>query len=139
MATALISGASSGLGEQFARLLAAEKYDLILVARREDRLKSVAESAAKLGAGKVKIIASDLTGYEAAAALHKQIASENIQVDYLVNNAGFGTRGRFDNLPLAREIDEIELNVTALVALTRLAASRRFLSWRPTAPPKRSS
>jgi short-subunit dehydrogenase len=120
MATALITGASSGLGEQFALLLAKEKYDLVLVARREDRLKAVAESAGKLGAGKVKIIVADLSGYESAASLHKEITRDHIEIDYLVNNAGFGTRGRFESLPIEREIQEIELNVTALVALTRL-------------------
>lgn len=120
MATALVTGASSGLGEQFARSLAAEKYDLVLVARREDRLKAVAESAGRLGAGKVKIIAADLTGHQAAAALHRQVTNAGIEIEYLVNSAGFGTRGRFDALPIEREIEEIELNVTALVALTRL-------------------
>src|SRR5271170_547702 len=120
MTTALITGASSGLGEEFARQLAKSKYDLVLVARREDRLKAVADDAAKLGAAKVKVIAADLTGHESAAALHRQVTAEGLQIDYLVNNAGFGTRGRFDDLPFEREMDEIELNVTALVALTRL-------------------
>ena len=120
MPTALITGASSGLGEEFARQLAKSKYDLVLVARREDRLKAVADDAAKLGAAKVKVIAADLTGHESAAALHRQVTAEGLQIDYLVNNAGFGTRGRFDDLPFEREMDEIELNVTALVALTRL-------------------
>jgi len=120
MPTALITGASSGLGEEFARQLAREKYDLILVARREDRLRAVAGEAAKLGAAKVKVIAADLTGHPSAAALHAKVTGEGIQVDYLVNNAGFGTRGRFDNLPIEREIQEIDLNVTALVSLTRL-------------------
>jgi short-subunit dehydrogenase len=120
MATALITGASSGLGEEFARQLAKSKYDLVLVARREDRLKAVADDAARLGAAKVKVIAADLTGHESAAALHRQVTAEGLQIDYLVNNAGFGTRGRFDDLPFEREMEEIELNVTALVALTRL-------------------
>ncbi len=120
MATALVTGASSGLGEEFARQLAKQKYDLILVARREDRLKAVADEASRLGAAKVKVIATDLTGHESAAALHRQVTGAGIEVGYLVNNAGFGTRGRFDNLPLEREIEEIGLNVTALVALTRL-------------------
>jgi uncharacterized protein len=120
MATALITGASSGLGEEFARQLAKSKYDLVLVARREDRLKAVADEALKLGAAKVKVIAADLTGHESAAGLHRQVTAEGLQIDYLVNNAGFGTRGRFDDLPFDREMEEIELNVTALVALTRL-------------------
>jgi len=120
MATALITGASSGLGEQFALQLAREKLDLVLVARRDDRLKAVADEATRLGASKVSVIASDLTGYDSAKALYTKVEGQGIQVDYLVNNAGFGTRGRFDRLPIEREIAEIELNVTALVALTRL-------------------
>ena len=120
MATALVTGASSGLGEEFARQLAKQKYGLVLVARREDRLKAVADEASKLGAAPVKVIAADLTGHESAAALYRQVTGAGIEVGYLVNNAGFGTRGRFDNLPLEREVEEIGLNVTALVTLTRL-------------------
>jgi uncharacterized protein len=97
MTTALITGASSGLGEEFALQLAREKFDLVLVARREDKLKSVAERA---------------HGRRAVA--------ESGEIGYLVNNAGFGTNGRFDSLPLAREIEEIDLNITSLVALTRI-------------------
>jgi uncharacterized protein len=120
MPTALITGASSGIGEQFARQLAKEKYDLVLVARREDRLNAVAEEAKKLGATRATTIAADVTGYEGAAGLYSEVQKASITVDYLVNNAGFGTRGRFDGLPIEREIEQIELNVTALVALTRL-------------------
>jgi len=119
-ATALITGASSGLGEEFAIQLAREKRDLVLVARREDRLRDVADRARNLGAGKVIVISSDLGRAEAAAELFRQVGAAGIVVDYLVNNAGFGTRGRFDQVPLDREIEEINLNVGALVALTRL-------------------
>lgn len=120
MAAALITGASSGLGEEFAIQLAREKRDLVLVARREDRLRDVADRARNLGASKVTVIASDLGRPEAAAELFRQVGAAGIAVDYLVNNAGFGTRGRFDQVPLDREIEEINLNVGALVALTRL-------------------
>ncbi len=117
---ALITGASSGLGEEFALQLAREKRSLVLVARREDRLREVAERARKAGAGEVTILASDLSRPDAAAEIHAKTSAAGIAVDYLVNNAGFGTRGRFDRLPLEREIEEINLNVGALVALTRL-------------------
>jgi uncharacterized protein len=120
MPTALITGASSGIGEQFALQLAKQKYGLVLVARREDRLKAVADEARKLGASATTTIGADVTGYSGAAALHRDVRKAGIEVDYLVNNAGFGTRGRFDTLPVEREIEEIELNVTALVTLTRL-------------------
>ena len=121
MATALITGASSGLGEEFARQLAREKYDLILTARREDLLKSVADKARASGSANVRIIVSDLGRPGAAETLYKQASDSSPAIDYLVNNAGFGTHGMFHKLPVNREIEEIDLNVTSLVALTRLA------------------
>jgi short-subunit dehydrogenase len=120
MATALITGASSGLGEEFARQLARENYHLVLTARREDRLKTVAAEAIKLGSSKVEVITSDLGHANAATELHRQIADRGIEIECLINNAGFGTHGIFHKMPLGREIEEINLNVTALVALTRL-------------------
>lgn len=120
MATALITGASSGLGEEFARQLAREKYDLVLTARREDRLRSAAAQARELGAARVEVIASDLGRPGAAQELHQEIGRRGIEIDYLVNNAGFGTHGLFHELPLDRELEQIDLNASALVALTRL-------------------
>jgi uncharacterized protein len=120
MATALITGASSGIGERFAYALAQQNYGLVLVARRQDRLQAVAAKAKEIGAPRTEIVASDLGRSDAPLELQARLAAVPIEVDYLINNAGFGTTGRFDRLPLVREIDEIELNVTALVALTRL-------------------
>ena len=100
--------------------LAREKYDLVLVARREDRLREVALRAKQAGAGNATTIAADLSHAGAPEEIRKQLAAANIVVDYLVNNAGFGTHGRFDRAPLDREIEEINLNVSALVGLTRL-------------------
>ena len=120
MATALITGASSGLGEEFARQLARENYDLVLTARREDRLKAVAVEAIKLGSTKVEVITSDLMQPGAASKLHQEVVRRGIEIEVLVNNAGFGTHGIFHKMPLEREIEEINLNVASLVALTRL-------------------
>lgn len=120
MPTALVTGASSGLGEEFARQLAREHYDLVLTARREERLRSVAAEAESLGAANVHVIPSDLARADAPAALERQLAERGIEIDYLVNNAGFGTNGMFHQLPLARELEQINLNVTSLVALTGL-------------------
>ncbi len=120
MATALITGASSGLGEEFARQLARKKYDLVLTARREERLRAIAEEAKSLGCGRAEVIALDLSIPGSAEALYRRVTDKKLAVDYLVNNAGFGTRGRFANLSLDREIEQINLNVTALVALARL-------------------
>ncbi|HTY53611.1 MAG TPA: SDR family oxidoreductase [Candidatus Binataceae bacterium] len=120
MATALITGASSGLGERFAYALGQEKYDLILVARRKERLQSVAEEATRKGAHSVTVIQADLSERNAPQMVFQRIESDRITVDLLINNAGFGTSGRFYQLPLGRELEEIDLNVMALVALTRL-------------------
>jgi len=120
MRTALITGASSGIGESFAYELARQNYDLVLVARRQDRLDAVAAKANEIGASRTEIVAADLASPGAPLELRARLAAASIEVDYLINNAGFGTTGRFDRLPLEREIEEIQLNVSALVALTRL-------------------
>ncbi len=120
MPSALITGASSGLGEQFAYRLACEGFEIDLTARREDRLKAVANRAKELGARAVRIMPADLAGRGTPAAIKQQLDGDGVEIDYLVNNAGFGTTGCFDRLPLERELEEIDLNVTALVALTRL-------------------
>ena len=120
MATALITGASSGIGEEFAYELARQHYDLVLVARRQERLNVVASKSKELGSNRTEIVPIDLARFTAPAELQAHLAAASIEVDYLINNAGFGTTGRFDRLPLEREIEEIELNVRALVALTRL-------------------
>jgi hypothetical protein len=130
MPTALITGASSGIGEQFAYALAREKYDLVLTARREDRLNVVAGNARERGASRAEIIAIDLANHDSPRQIFERISAAQIEIDYLINNAGFGTTGRFDRLPLERELEEIDLNVTSLVALTHLflpamAARRR--------------
>jgi uncharacterized protein len=120
LATALITGASSGLGEQFAYALARGKYDLVLVARRAKRLEEVAAKARQLGAGQTEIIPADLNDRDRPTAIAQRLDTAQIQVEFLVNNAGFGTAGRFDRMPLARELEEIDVNISALVALTRL-------------------
>ena len=116
----VITGASSGLGEQFAYALAQQKYDLVLTARRANRLAEVAGKARKLGAAMVEVIEADLARRETPADIFGKLEALRIEIDYLVNNAGFGTAGRFDRLPLERELEEIDLNVTGLVAMTRL-------------------
>lgn len=120
MAVALITGASSGIGEQFAYSLAREGCVLALTARREDRLREVATRARSLGAPGTSIFPSDLGQRQAPEQLYHAVVSAGLSIDLLVNNAGFGTRGRFDQLPLEREIEQIDLNITALIALTHL-------------------
>ena len=111
--TALVTGASSGIGEQFARQLAARGHDLVLVARRADRLDSL---AAELPT-EARVIACDL-GSD-AAALPARVAELGIEVDLLVNNAGFGTHDRFWEVPEGRDAEMVRVNCEAVVVLTR--------------------
>jgi short-subunit dehydrogenase len=81
MATALVTGVSAGIGEEFAYALARERYELVLIARREAQLAEVAEKSRVLGSGKVLTIASDLSRRETPAAIHRQLTEQNVAVD----------------------------------------------------------
>jgi hypothetical protein len=111
--TALITGASSGIGEQFARQLAERGYDLILVARRKDRLEKLADELPT----KTHVITQDL-GTE-AGELKKNVDKLGVDVELLVNNAGFGLRGRFLDADEGRDAELVRLNCEAVVTLTR--------------------
>lgn len=116
--TALITGASSGIGEEFARRLAAVGMRLVLVARSENRLRQLAEDLAGSYGIEARFLALDLIQPDATQEIADHLAEWDWEVDLLINNAGFGTNGLFDALSLPRQRDEIALNVTALVALT---------------------
>jgi uncharacterized protein len=110
--TALITGASSGIGEEFARQLADRGYDVILVARREDRLEELAETLPTRSA----VIACDLA--TEADKLAGKVERSDLPVDLLVNNAGFGLRGRFAELDTARQAEMVRVNCEAIIHLT---------------------
>ncbi|MBL8189940.1 MAG: SDR family oxidoreductase [Acidobacteria bacterium] len=116
--TALITGASYGIGEAFARRLAADGTNLILTARSVDRLESLAEELRSRWNITVTVIASDLAQAADWQKLFDETEGRGQQVDLLVNNAGFGAVGDFADLPLDRQLEMIQVNVTALVALT---------------------
>lgn len=116
--TALITGASSGIGEQFARELAARGANLILVARRSDRLSTLASDIESSSKSKVTSISLDLSTPGSASELVKILDEKTADVDVLINNAGFGTNARLQNQDLARLRQEIGLNVTTLTELT---------------------
>jgi len=113
MPTALITGASDGIGLELARIMAGDGYDLVLVARNQKRLEEIAR---ELKPARVGVLAKDLSVAGAAEEIHREIS----QVEVLVNNAGFGVFGKFAETPLADELGMMQVNVTALVALTKL-------------------
>lgn len=115
---ALITGASSGIGEALARRLARDGMHLGLVARRAERLEALAAALRSAHGVEVDVLPADLTRADAVAALALEIDRRGLDVDWLVNNAGFGTVGLFHTMPVERELDEIALNVEALVELT---------------------
>lgn len=119
MPTALITGASAGLGVEFAKLLAKDGHDVILVARRKDRLEALGAQLEREHGTKAWAIGADLTDPAAPAALVAEVAQLGVDVSFLINNAGFGTTGSFHTLDAAKEAGEIACNVGALVALTR--------------------
>jgi len=114
---ALITGASGGLGEEFARILAGKGYDLWLVARSEDKLDALGSSLQEEFKIKCTSIAVDLTSPDAIQIV-KSHSPE--QVDILINNAGFANFGDFKDIELQKELDLIQLNITALTALTKV-------------------
>ena len=153
----LITGASAGIGEAFARQLAAEGHNLVLAARRVERLRELAETLEASFKIQVVSLRCDLTEENAAKTLAGELDQQGIRVSGLINNAGFGDRGRFQDLPLERQLNMIQLNVTALVDLTGgwcrnspgrsgpllsmwrpPPLSRRAPIWRFTTPPRRS-
>lgn len=117
---ALVTGASSGLGEAFARRLAAQGSKVVLVARRRDRLEQVAQAAQEAG-GQAEVLVADLTVPAQLGSVEERLRGRGQPVDLLVNNAGFGTSGPFLELPVDTEEEEIRLNVLALVRLTSAA------------------
>ncbi len=118
MKATLITGASSGIGEEFARHLAAEKHNLVLVARSEDRLAALCDELMHEHKIMAHYIAIDLIDFEADARLFNETEKHRLEIDWLINNAGFGSMGDFAQLDLENELEMINLNVMSLVALT---------------------
>lgn len=118
--TALITGASFGIGLELTRIFAREGHNLVLVARSGDRLRQLASELEKNHGARSLILATDLTEPGAAAYVLDQTSRANIVVDILVNNAGFGQYGLFVENDLEECLRQIQLNVTTLTHLTRL-------------------
>jgi hypothetical protein len=117
---ALITGASSGIGAAFARRLAADGYDLVLVARREERLAVLADELGARHGVVVQSLAADLSDPTGVGRLERRVQSLD-ELDLLINNAGFGARGYFAEADLCEQLKMIQLHVLASVRLTRAA------------------
>lgn len=118
--TALITGASAGLGKEFAELFARDGHDVVLVARNGEALGRIAadlQQAHKVTAVSMPL---DLSRAESCDELHRTLKERGIAVDFLVNNAGFGSHGPFLDQELSKEVDMVALNVTALLRLCHL-------------------
>ncbi len=118
MKVTLITGASSGIGEVFARRLAAEKHDLVLVARSETKLHELCDELMLQHKITAHYVALDLTEADADLTLFEETEKHGMEVDWLINNAGFGSMGDFSALEYEKEIGMIDLNIRVLVALT---------------------
>lgn len=114
---ALITGASSGIGKEIARYLAELGYDLILASRSTDKLNKLKEELSNVN---VRVITLDFSRESDSMDLYEHVKNENEQIDFLVNNAGFGAYGKFVDVPLERELELIHTNVSTVHILTKL-------------------
>jgi len=120
--TALITGASMGIGRELARVFAAHGHSLVLVARGQERLQALADELTAVHKVRVTVRPEDLTDPSVPERLLQDLSREGIEIDYLVNNAGFGSTGPFLDADVRRELDMIQVNVTALTHLTYVFA-----------------
>jgi len=118
--TALITGASTGIGYELSKCFATDRHNLIIIARQEQRLRQIAEDLTTRFGIAVKVIAADLTQPDAPQKITDAVRHDSLQVDYLVNNAGYGLGGKFVETDLTVELGMMQVNMMALVALTKL-------------------
>ena len=118
MNTTLITGASSGIGAAFARKFAALGRHVFLVARSEDKLITICNELGRVSGVRAQYFVIDLRDHDAPARLFEEVQRRELDIELLVNNAGFGSMGYFDKLDLEHETQMIELNIRALVDLT---------------------
>jgi hypothetical protein len=118
--TALVTGASAGIGAELARQFADRGHDVVLVARREEALRRAADSYEARFGVQAHVVARDLASREGCDALHDELRERGIEVDYLVNNVGVGTHGHFLDIDADRDLDQLQLNVVTPTYLTKL-------------------
>ncbi len=117
---ALITGASSGIGKEFVLIHAEKGGDSVIVARRAEKLNALKQEVEAKYGTKVMVITKDLTSPTAPQEIFDEVTQAGIDVEYLINNAGFGGRGKFHERPWEKDLAMINLNIVALTALTRL-------------------
>lgn len=118
--TVLITGASQGLGYEFAKIFAQNKYNLVLVARNIEKLKNIAQELKKKYNVGVKIIQKDLSLPKSPQEIYEELQKDSIEVNILINNAGFATYGEFAQTDLQQDLNEIQVNIVSLTHLTKL-------------------
>lgn len=118
MKATLITGASGGIGEAFARRLARDGHNLVLVARSGDKLRQICDELEQKHAIEAHPIAADLANRSSAERIFEETEGRAIEIDWLINNAGFGSMGDFAKLEPSRELEMIDVNIRSLVALT---------------------
>jgi hypothetical protein len=118
----LVTGASSGFGEEFARQYAAQGHSLVLVARRLDRLQALAETLRRQYGIDVVVEQVDLSDIGAVTQLHRRLRERNIAIDILINNAGHGLQGPFVDSPLDATLAMVQLDIASLTAVTHIFA-----------------
>jgi uncharacterized protein len=116
---ALITGASAGLGAEYAKLFAVDRHDVVLVARRRDRLEALSKELRGTHGIKAHAIDADLAAPDGTRRVLEEVKRLGLEVGFLVNNAGFGTSGAFEKLDLKRELEMVQVNIVALMTLTR--------------------
>ena len=118
--TALITGASSGIGYEFSKVFAKNGYNLVLVSRNTEKLKIISKEIRKQNDIQVKVISKDLGKSSAPQELYDEVAAEGITIDVLVNNAGIGVYGKLIDSSTQKQMDLIQLNITSLTMLCKL-------------------
>ena len=116
----LVTGASTGIGRELALVAASRGCPLVLVARSEDKLSELAREVSEAHGVRAEVVALDLGASEAPAALFREMKRREVQIEVLINNAGFGSLGRFHEASIERQLEMLRLNVVALTHLTHL-------------------
>jgi len=127
--TALITGATSGIGYELSKVFAKNRYNLVIVSRNSEKLDAVAGELRQLHGIQVKVISKDLCKFTEPQELYDEISADNIVIDVLVNNAGAGIHGRVVDLSAAKHMDLIQLNIASLTILCRLFPESVWYFW----------